>query len=120
MPQKVLRDGILWKDRYFYQKAEALYRLTYVFCRRYLPRYGDRTVDRMIQAARSGKQNIVEGLEDSRTSTEMELRRENATLRAELDKLRSEFATPWDTETARDRKSVPGNPCNPGIYSETI
>ena len=37
------------------------------------PQYGDRTVDQMVQAARSGKQNIVEGSADGMTSTKMEL-----------------------------------------------
>lgn len=35
---------------------------------------GDRTVDQMVQAARSGKQNIVEGSEDGMTSMEMEIK----------------------------------------------
>lgn len=89
-PQKVLRGGVLWKDLYFHQKAEALYRMTYVFCKRYLSPYGDRTVDQMIQAARSGKQNIVEGLEDGRTSTEMELRLLNVA-RSSLQELREDY-----------------------------
>ena len=48
--------------------------MTYVFCRRFLPKHGDRTVDQMVQAARSGKQNIVEGFADGVTSTEIELK----------------------------------------------
>ena len=44
------------------------------FCHRFLPAYGDRTVDQMVQAARSGKQNIVEGSEDGKTSSEMEIK----------------------------------------------
>lgn len=43
-----------------YQKAELIYDLTYRFANEVFQR-GDRTVDQMIQAARSGKQNIVEG-----------------------------------------------------------
>ena len=70
----VLRQGANWKELIFYKKTDVLYQLTVVFCRRFLPPYGDRTVDQMIQAARSGKQNIVEGSEDGKTSTEMELR----------------------------------------------
>ncbi len=41
--------------------------MTYVFTRRFLPKYGDRTVDQMVQAARSGKQKIVEGSADGVT-----------------------------------------------------
>jgi hypothetical protein len=47
-----------------YQKAEVVYDLTYRFCQRFLTR-GDRTIDQMVQAARSGKQNIVEGCKAS-------------------------------------------------------
>ncbi len=43
-----------------YQKAEVIYDLTYRFAHKFL-RHGDRTVDQMIQAARSCKQNILEG-----------------------------------------------------------
>lgn len=66
---QVLRKKANWRTLHFYQKADTLYQLTVVFCKRFLPPYGDRTVDQMIQAARSGKQNIVEGCEDGMTST---------------------------------------------------
>ena len=51
----------------FYKKAVIIYDLTYLFCSRYL-NIKDRTYDQMIQAARSGKQNIVEGYIDGATS----------------------------------------------------
>ena len=50
-----------------------LYQLTFTFTQRFLTR-GDRTIDPMVQAARSGKQNIVEGSADGVTSMEMELK----------------------------------------------
>ena len=53
----VLRVQSNWKELWFYQKTVVLYQMTYVFCQRFLPKYGDRTVDQMVQAARSGKQN---------------------------------------------------------------
>jgi four helix bundle suffix protein len=56
-----------------YQKAEVIYDLTFHFCERFLKR-GDRTVDQMIQAARSGKQNIAEGSKASGASKEMEIK----------------------------------------------
>lgn len=56
-----------------YQKAEAIYDITYYFCKNYLQRF-DRTIDQMVQAARSGKQNIVEGSAASATSKEMEIK----------------------------------------------
>ena len=56
-----------------YQKAECLYDITYYFAHQYLAK-GDRTIDQMIQAARSGKQNIAEGCSASTTSRETELK----------------------------------------------
>lgn len=56
-----------------YQKAEVAFDVTFRFCERFLRR-GDRTIDQMIQAARSGKQNILEGSVASGTSKETELR----------------------------------------------
>ena len=52
-----------------FQKATIIYDLTHYFCQTYL-RVGDRTVDQMVQAARSGKQNIAEGVVASSTSHE--------------------------------------------------
>lgn len=52
-----------------YRKAECIYDITFYFTSKYLRR-GDRTVDQMVQAARSGKQNIIEGSAASVTSRE--------------------------------------------------
>jgi four helix bundle suffix protein len=68
-----------------YQKAEVIYDLTYRFCQRFLAR-GDRTIDQMVQAARSGKQNIAEGSKASVTSTETEIKLTNVA-RASLEEL---------------------------------
>lgn len=89
-PPKVLREVANWKNLYFYQKADTLFQITHVFCDRFLPAYGDRTVDQMIQAARSGKQNIVEGSEDGKTSTEMELKLLNVA-RASIKELLEDY-----------------------------
>ena len=64
--------------------------MTSVFCKRFLPAYGDQTIDQMIQAARSGKQNIIEGTEDGMTSTEMELKLINVA-RSSLQELRADY-----------------------------
>ncbi|MBQ5753972.1 MAG: four helix bundle suffix domain-containing protein [Alistipes sp.] len=56
-----------------YRKAIVIYDLTYHFCERFIA-IGDRTKDQMIQAARSGKQNIVEGKAASLTSAETHLK----------------------------------------------
>ena len=71
---KVLKAQTDYKHLFFYQKSDVLYQMTFCFCDKFLPPYGDRTRDQMIQAARSGKQNIVEGLSDGVTSTEMMLK----------------------------------------------
>lgn len=56
-----------------YQNSVIIFDATNDFCARFLKK-GDRTVDQMIQAARSGKQNIVEGCEASGISTETEIK----------------------------------------------
>jgi len=88
--ESVLKNQTNWKDLWFYQKTVVLYQMTYVFTRRFLPAYGDRTVDQMIQAARSGKQNIVEGSADGVTSTEMELKLLNVA-RSSLQELLEDY-----------------------------
>ena len=55
-----------------YQVAELCYDYTCRFCERYIPRK-DRHFDQMVQAARSGYQNIGEGSEDSATSKKLEM-----------------------------------------------
>lgn len=69
-----LRRATVYTKLGFYQKSDILVQLTKTFCERFLPRYGDRTVDQMVQAARSIKQNIAEGLTDGQTSFEVEIR----------------------------------------------
>lgn len=87
---EILKKQTDWKKLYYYQKTVVLYRLTYVFCERFLPKFGDRTVDQMKQAARSGKQNIVEGFADGVTSTEVELKLLNVA-RGSIQELREDY-----------------------------
>jgi four helix bundle suffix protein len=68
-----------------YQKAEVVYDITFRFCHKFLKK-GDRTIDQMIQAARSGKQNISEGSEASGTSKETEIKL-TGVARASLEEL---------------------------------
>lgn len=56
-----------------YQKAKIVYDGTARFCERFLQKR-DRTYDQMVQAARSGKQNIIEGCMASGTSKETEIK----------------------------------------------
>lgn len=55
-----------------YQRAEIIFDATMYFTQRFLSR-SDRTVDQMVQAARSGKQNIIEASMASGTSKETEI-----------------------------------------------
>ena len=70
----VLRKKTVYTELFFYRKSDVLVQLTKAFCNRFLPKYGDRTVDQMVQAARSIKQNIAEGLTDGQTSFELEIK----------------------------------------------
>ena len=83
-PGFLLKHGN-YRELHSYQKAEVIYDITFRFCQRFLVK-GDRTIDQMVQAARSGKQNIVEGCKASVTSTEMEIKLMNVA-RASLEEL---------------------------------
>ncbi|MBN2686412.1 MAG: four helix bundle protein [Pontiellaceae bacterium] len=85
-----------------YQRAVVVYDATVVFCRDFFQKY-DRTIDQMVQAARSGKQNIIEGSMASGTSKETELKLTNVA-RASLEELLEDYrdflrtrqAVEWD------------------------
>ncbi len=62
-----------YRKLYVFQKAEAIYDMTYYFLQGHIAK-SDRTSDQMLQAARSGKQNIVEGRTDAASSAEMEIK----------------------------------------------
>lgn len=93
-----------YKKLLSFQKAEIIYDATYYFTQKYLSR-GDRTIDQMVQAARSGKQNIVEASFASATSKEMEIKLTNVA-RASLEELlvdyrdflRSHNLEEWDRQ----------------------
>lgn len=72
-----------------YQVAELVYDFTCRFCARYIPR-SDRHHDQMVQAARSGFQNIAEGSEDSATSRKLEMNLTNVA-RSSLDEARKDY-----------------------------
>jgi four helix bundle suffix protein len=72
-----------------YQKAEVIYDLTFRFAHKYLGK-GDRTVDQMIQSARSGKQNILEGSKAALTSKETEIKLTSVG-RASLEELLADY-----------------------------
>jgi len=78
-----------YKELLSFRKAEIIYDLTVQFCRRYYS-CKDRTVDQMVQAARSGKQNIAEGCMASGTSKETEIKLINVA-RASLEELLQDY-----------------------------
>lgn len=78
-----------YKGLIVYQKAECIYDITYYFAHHFLTA-GDRTTDQMVQAARSGKQNIAEGSSASATSTEMEIKLTNVA-KASLQELLADY-----------------------------
>ena len=80
-----LRQDNNYRTLKAFRKAECIYDATFHFAHRYL-KPCDRTIDQMIQAARSGKQNLAEGNIDGITSREMELKLTNVN-RASLHEL---------------------------------
>ena len=74
-----------YRELLSYRKSEIIYDFTFRFCQKFLSR-GDRTIDQMVQASRSGKQNIAEGSKAAKTSTKTELTLTNVA-RASLEEL---------------------------------
>ncbi|MDE6010864.1 MAG: four helix bundle suffix domain-containing protein [Muribaculaceae bacterium] len=86
---KFLQNKGGYRDLVVYRITEVIYDLTYFFTKKYLDNR-DRTVDQMIQAARSGKQNIAEGSMASTTSAETEIKLTNVA-KASLEELLIDF-----------------------------
>lgn len=107
-------DGFLpphgnYQELLSFQKAELVYDITFRFAHKFLAR-GDRTIDQMVQSARSGKKNILEGSKASVTSKEMELKLTNVA-RASLEELLDDYPdflrardlTMWDKDSKEAR-----------------
>ena len=90
-----------YKKLLSYQKAEIIYDATVRFCDRFVDKRS-RTHDQMVQAARSGKQNIIEGSMASGTSKEMEIKLTNV---ARAGRQRPHRPDP--------RRQLPSRPTNP-------
>ncbi len=127
-PQPFLKKKGNYRDLIAYQKTECIYDITYYFAHKYLA-HGDRTIDQMIQAARSGKQNIAEGSAASTTSSETEIKLTNvakASLQELLidyeDFLRVRGLEKWDTnsEKAQQTRKVCATHNDPSFYQEAI
>jgi len=78
-----------YRNLFGYQKAEIIYDGTVYFTNRFFHKY-DRTVGQMVQAARSGKQNIAEASMASATSKETEIKLTNVA-RASLEELQIDY-----------------------------
>lgn len=88
-PDRLLPQHGGYRKLKSFQMAELVYDLTVRFCDRYVDRKS-RTHDQMVQAARSGVQNVVEGSQVSGTSKKMELKLTNVA-RASLEELRRDY-----------------------------
>ena len=86
---KFIPPHVGYQDLLSYQKALIVYDATLYFCNRFFTKF-DRTREQMTQAARSGKQNILEGSEASGTSKETEIKLTN-TARASLKELLEDY-----------------------------
>ncbi|MEW6025950.1 MAG: four helix bundle suffix domain-containing protein [Planctomycetota bacterium] len=99
-----------YRDLQSYQMAEIVFDATGIFCERFIDKRS-RTHDQMVQAARSGKQNIAEGSQASGTSKKSELKLVGVA-RASLeellqdyqDYLRKKCLTRWTKDDPRARK----------------
>jgi len=89
VPQNFIPPHGGYEDLLSFQKARIVYDGTVRFCERFLAKR-DRTVDQMVQAARSGKQNILEGSQASGTSKEAEIKLVNVA-RASLEELLEDY-----------------------------
>jgi four helix bundle suffix protein len=88
-PEKLIPKHGGYRQLKSFQVAQLVYDVTVRFCARYIdPK--SRTRDQMVQAARSGVQNIAEGSEASATSKKTELKLTNVA-RASLEELRLDY-----------------------------
>jgi four helix bundle suffix protein len=88
-PERLIPPRGDYRTLLAFQKAEVIYDITFRFAHEFLPRE-DRTIDQMIQSARSGKKNLLEGSKAARTSKETELKLINVA-RASLEELLDDY-----------------------------
>lgn len=112
MSQDFARQKTSYRNLYVFQKSEAIYDLTYFFLQGHIAK-SDRTYDQMLQAARSGKQNIVEGRSDAASSAEMEIKLYGVArgslhelLNDYLDYMRTRKISKWDINQPRMTRLV--------------
>jgi four helix bundle suffix protein len=118
-----------YQDLRSYRKAEIVHDVTVSFCGRFLPER-DRTAEQMVQAARSGKQNIAEGSMASGLSREMELKLLGVA-RASLEELlvdyrdflRTRSLRTWDKHSRQAEyvRALGGSPdCSYELFREHV
>lgn len=88
-PEKLIPPHGGYRKLKSFQVAQLVYDVTVRFCDRYIEKRS-RTHDQMVQAARSGVQNIAEGSQASGTSKKTELKLTNVA-RASLEELRLDY-----------------------------
>ncbi len=106
MAEKLIQQVGNYRELLSYQKTEVIYEMTFFFCQQFL-QHNDRTTDQMVQAARSGKQNIIEGCAASATSSKTEIKLINVTkaslqelLEDYIDYLRTRGHRQWEKDSA--------------------
>ena len=104
--EKLIRHSGNYRKLLSYQKAEVIYEMTYYFCHNYLDGK-DRTIDQMVQAARSGKQNIIEGCAASATSAKTEIKLLNVAKASLQELLETIWTTCEPVDTASGKKARP-------------
>ena len=111
-PQPFLPKKGNYQELLFYKKAVIIYDLSFYFAHHYFVPHRDRTVDQVIQAARSAKQNITEGSAASTTSSETEIKllgvaraSMQEVLEDYIDYLRTRGLSQWTADDPRTLKT---------------
>lgn len=111
-PQPFLKKKGNYRDLLVYKKAECIYDITFYFAHHYFVERKDRTIDQVVQAARSGKQNIAEGCAAATTSSETEIKllgvaraSMKETLEDYIDYLRTRHLEEWTLDDPRTRQT---------------
>lgn len=111
-PQPFLPKKGNYRGLLVYQKAECIYDITFYFAHHYFVERKDRTIDQVVQAARSAKQNIAEGCAAASTSAETEIKligvaraSMKETLEDFKDYLRTRRLEEWAKDDPRTRQT---------------
>lgn len=128
MAKTFLQQKGNYRDLILFQKAECIYDITFYFAHKFFEQK-DRTIDQMIQSARSGRQNIAEGCVAGTTSAETEIKLVNvakASLQELLldyeDYLRVRGLSQWDvdSEKAVRTRRICARHNDSGFYRDAI